>query len=181
MVLTAGQTTAFFEHEDQMGIPHDTVVQLAQEGIQSVQDLEEIDKDTLKQIAENLRRPAGRVPNPDGGGGTIPTPAFVFGAKSMKRLEATSELIRFYGTIGRPLTAANIQWEPIGKNFKLQWSSLVDRKDEDVEVPKITKVLTIMNGQSHLSIIFIRRLAREVYLWPMSFVMKLKSQRLYHR
>ena len=33
MVLTAGQTTAFFENADQMGIPNATVVQLAVKGI----------------------------------------------------------------------------------------------------------------------------------------------------
>ena len=42
MVLTAAQTTAFFEGADQMGIPHDTVVQLQTEGITTVDDLEEI-------------------------------------------------------------------------------------------------------------------------------------------
>jgi hypothetical protein len=33
VVLTAAQTTAFFENEDQMGIPHATVVQLTKKGI----------------------------------------------------------------------------------------------------------------------------------------------------
>jgi hypothetical protein len=40
MVFTAGQTTAFFEHAEQMGIPHATVIQLVVEGIDEVQDLE---------------------------------------------------------------------------------------------------------------------------------------------
>ena len=39
MVLTATQPTAFFEHADQMGIPHVTVVQLQAGGITSVSDL----------------------------------------------------------------------------------------------------------------------------------------------
>ena len=34
MVLTAAQTTAFFESSDQMGIPHATMVQMQHEGIQ---------------------------------------------------------------------------------------------------------------------------------------------------
>ena len=81
MVLTAAQTTAFFENADQMGVQHATVVQLAQEGIQSVDDLTDFDKDALQQLADNLRCLGGRVPNPDPGaaaGETIPTPAFVF-------------------------------------------------------------------------------------------------------
>ena len=42
MVLTAAQTTAFFESPDQMGIPHATMVQMQQEGIQAVSDLADV-------------------------------------------------------------------------------------------------------------------------------------------
>ena len=34
MVLTAAQTTAFFENPDQLGIPHETMVQI-QQGLNS--------------------------------------------------------------------------------------------------------------------------------------------------
>ena len=44
MVLTAAQTTAFFESPDQMGIPHTTMVQMQQEGIQLVADLTDFEK-----------------------------------------------------------------------------------------------------------------------------------------
>ena len=82
MVLTAAQTTSFFENVDQMGVQHATVVKLALEGIQTVDDLADFDKEALQQLAGNLRRPGGRVPNPDQGaaaGSTIPTPDFVLG------------------------------------------------------------------------------------------------------
>ena len=94
MVLTAAQMTAFFENADQMGVQHATVVQLALEGIQTVDDLADFDKEALQQLADNLRRPGGRVPNPDPGavvGLTIPTPAFVFGTKSQKHLGIACE------------------------------------------------------------------------------------------
>ena len=60
MVLTAAQTTAFFEDADQMAIPHATAVELQNEGINTVNDLEKFDKDQLDQIAQNIRRPSGR-------------------------------------------------------------------------------------------------------------------------
>jgi hypothetical protein len=63
MALTAAQTTAF-ENEDQMGIPHATVVQLTTEGIMSMIDLADFDKESLQQLADNLRRP-GRVSDPN--------------------------------------------------------------------------------------------------------------------
>ena len=54
MPLTADQTAAFFKQDDQMGIPNETVVQLQQEGIATVNDLADFDKDTMEQIAANL-------------------------------------------------------------------------------------------------------------------------------
>ena len=111
MVLTAAQMTLFFENADQMGVQHATVVQLALEGIQTVDDLTGSDKEALQQLADNLRCPGGRVPNPDPGaavGSTIPAPAFVFGAKSQKCLGIACELVWYYNTVGHNLTAANM-------------------------------------------------------------------------
>ena len=79
MVLTAAQTTAFFESPDQMGIPHATMAQMQQEGIQSVADLADFEKQFLQQLADNLRKPGGRIPDPNPNaalGATIPMPAF---------------------------------------------------------------------------------------------------------
>ena len=86
MVLTAAQTAAFFEEAAQMGIPHVTVLQLQQEGILSVDDLADFDKDSLQQLADT--------------GATIPTPPFVFGAKSQKRLLVACNLVCYYDTVG---------------------------------------------------------------------------------
>jgi hypothetical protein len=85
MVLTAAQTAAFFQDAAYMGILNPTVAQMHVEGITNVKDLADFDKETLQQLADNLRRPGGRVQdtNPNAApGATIPTPAFVFGAKS---------------------------------------------------------------------------------------------------
>ena len=121
MVLTVAQTRAFFENANQMAISHATVMQLCNEGITAVEDLVEFDADSLAQIASNLRRPGGRIPDPTPSalpGATIPTPPFVFGPKSQMRLEAACGLVRFYHTIGRPLTVANIAWEPHRRGSK---------------------------------------------------------------
>ena len=104
MVFTAAQTQAFFEDADQMGIPHATVQQLQNEGITAVDDLAEFDKDSLQQLADNLRRPGGRVPDPNDPNATIPTPPFVFGAKSQKRLLVACDLVRYYQATDRALT-----------------------------------------------------------------------------
>ena len=41
------------------------MVQMQQEGIQSVADLADFDKDSLQQLADNMRKPGGRIPDPD--------------------------------------------------------------------------------------------------------------------
>ena len=103
--------TTFFEHAEQMGIPNTTVVQLQSEGITVVTDLADFDKTSLQQLADNLRRPGGHVPDPNPGappGVTIPTPPFVFGAKSQKHIAVACDLVRYYATVGCYLTAANL-------------------------------------------------------------------------
>ena len=55
------------------------------------------------------------------------------------------DLTRYYQTVGRDLTAANIQWNQVLSNFEMQWKALKERKDEDdPDVPKITKALPII-------------------------------------
>ena len=124
------------------------MVQMQLEGIQSVADLADFEKDSLQQLVDNLRRPGGRIadPHPNApGGATIPTPAFTYGAKSQKRLTVACDLIRYYQTVGRDLTAANIQWNQVMGNFEIQWKTLKARKNEDdPDVPKITKALPII-------------------------------------
>ena len=148
MVLTAAQTTTFFEHAEQMGIPHATVMQLQSKGITLVSDLVDFDKDSLQQLVDNLRRPGGCVLDPNPGappGSTIPTPPFVFGAKSQKCISITCDLVRYYTTVGRDLTVANIQWNTVMKNSKIQWTALKERKgDDSPDTPKISKVLPVI-------------------------------------
>jgi hypothetical protein len=112
-----------------MGIPHDTVIQLVQEGIDEVQDLAEFDRDALTQFADNLRRPGARIPNPDPAAparATFAQPPCSFGAKAQKRLLAACDLVRYYVTVDRALTPANMQREPVMKNFIVSWKALKD-------------------------------------------------------
>ena len=54
MVLTAAQTTAFFEDADQMALPNATVVQLVNEGINQVDDLSEFEKEDIVNLLNLL-------------------------------------------------------------------------------------------------------------------------------
>ena len=123
MVLTANQVRAFFHADNQMAIPVATIVQLVQEGIEHPDDLQDFDKDYLKDVANNLSNHGGRIPHPDPNArenATISTPPFEFGAKSQKRMLEACELVRFYETIERPITATKLLYRPVIRNFTLQ-------------------------------------------------------------
>ena len=148
MVLTAAQTTTFFEHTDQMGIPHATMLQLQSEGITLVSDLADFNKDSLQQLADNLRRPGGHVPDPYPAaqpGSTIPTPPFVFGAASQRHIAVACDLVKYYITVGCDLTVAILQWNTAMKIFDIQWTTLKEKKgDDSPETPKISKALPVI-------------------------------------
>ena len=148
MVLTAAQTTTFFEHADQMGITNATMLQLQSEGITLVSDLVDFNTTSLQQLADNLRCPGGHVPDPNPAaqpGSTIPTPPFVFGAKSQRHIAVACDLVKYYITVGHDLTVANLQWNTVMKNFDIQWTALKEKKgDDSPETLKISKALPVI-------------------------------------
>ena len=159
MAFNPAERAAFYINADQMGLAAATVTALAAEGIDNPADLIEFEEEGMRQVAENLRRPPGRIqdPNPPAANpnATIPTPPFAFGAKSQGRLLVMSDLMRFYQAIGRPITPANVLWVHIGENFKEQWKAIKDsKKDTQPEVPLISKGLPILKWieafQDHL-------------------------------
>ena len=139
----ANQLRSFFHADNHMAIPVVKIVQLVQEGIEHSYDLQDFYKYSLKDVANNIRNPGGRIPHPDPNAqanATISTPLFVFGAKLQKRMLEACELVRFYEKIERHITAKNLPYLPVIRNFTLQWKALVDRKDGDLpEVPKVSK------------------------------------------
>ena len=154
MVLTAAQTTAFFRNEDQMGVPQETFPRLASEGIVSVADLADFNKHSIKRLAENVNK-AG----------------LVFGAKCEQRLIVASNLVKYYNMTGRDLTAANIRWNNVVKNFESQWESLEEKKEAAVpEIPKIGKALPIIKWTEVFQD-FLKQVIGARYI-PLSYVIR---------
>ena len=119
MVLTNAHNNAFFMDNIQMGLPVATFNQLSVEGIQTVNDLLDFNKDSLKQVANNLCCPAAGAA------------AFAFGAKSHKCLLVATKLVKFYKTVGHGLTAGNIVWNNVMKNFESQWEAIEKKKAKE--------------------------------------------------
>ena len=94
-----------------MSLPAATRITIAQEGLEDLADLVEYDDRSLKQITYNLRHPGRRVPDPDpkaAAEATIPTLAFVFGAKSQIRLKAAFDILCYYENTGSDLSVGNM-------------------------------------------------------------------------
>ena len=103
MVFAAAQTTHLFEHANSMALQHDAYVAVQNEGVVAVADLQEFDAESSKMVAESLRNPGGRIPNPDpqaAAGSAIQMPPCAFRAKSRLRLTAASEILRHCVTVG---------------------------------------------------------------------------------
>ena len=96
-------------------------------GIQTVNDLIDFDKDSFEQVASNLHRPAGGAAD------------FLFGAKSHTCLLIATKLVKYYKTVGRGLTAANISWNNVMKNFESQWEAIEKKKVK--EEPDVLLIL----------------------------------------
>ena len=122
-MVTANQATAFYEDNAQMGIPHATVVQMRNEGILLISDLEEFSKEDIDNLANTLRKTP--IPN------VTPPLNYTFGVKSQKRRIVAAEIVRYYVTVGRKITASDMLWNPVLKDFEVQWNSIKQRKEQD--------------------------------------------------
>ena len=75
------------------------------------------------------------------------------------------DLVRYYQTVGRDLTAANIQWNQVMSNLEIQWKALKDREDEDdPDVPKTTKALPIIKWTEAFQDFLHRVIGRNAYI-----------------
>ena len=102
----------FFKDANQIVIPHNIVIQLVNEGIDSVDDLADFENNNISQVTENLRRSGGLLSDLNqvtAVGATIPTPSCIFKVTSHKRMLLTCELTYFYGTIERIQTTATLK------------------------------------------------------------------------
>ena len=71
-------------------------------------------------------------------GKSSPLHPLSFGAKSQKRLLVATDLVKFYTAIGRDLTHQKIRWDPVMKDFEIQWKALKAKKDaDDPDTPTI--------------------------------------------
>ena len=137
MVLTVGQTIAFFEDDNKMELVNRTRVDsLDAEGVSTVNDMAEWKNDDWGSWVVNCKR-SDKIPDPANPGQLIAQTPFPMSVKSIKRLKAAVRLVRYYNSIGVVLTLANISWDTI-RNFELQRTAMdEDSKKRAPDVPNV--------------------------------------------
>ena len=136
MVFTNAQTTAFFEDADQIGLSNRTRVEMQNEGVLTVDDLDDFEDSDWDKIVENLRRPP-RLPDPVNPGQVIAQNPFVMGARSTKRLKIAAAAVRFYKATDRAIEHGMMKWSTL-TNFEIQNKALSAKKQQtSPEVPKL--------------------------------------------
>ena len=143
-MLTALQTTAFFETAAQMGVSHRTRMHLQDEGIVDPEDLRDFVLDSSwDQIVGNCKRP-GQIM---AGVPAVLTnqAAFLLPAKALMRLQTAARVIDYYLKTDRPLLAANLAWDRL-RNFKEEMEMIDQMKKDNsnLELPVISKTLSIV-------------------------------------
>ena len=95
-----------------MTAPHNTRAQLQSEGIIDPSDLVDFTEEAMAMISQNLRRPGGRIQDPDPNVApvaTMSTSPFILKAKSQMHIIAAHNLICYYETVGCSLSVSNIR------------------------------------------------------------------------
>ena len=143
MVFTNAQLTTFFTTAAQLALSNEARAALEIEGIVAPDDLAEFRKTHWAQVVTNLKYPAG-IPDPNNPGAFLRAQTVALGARSLGRLRLASKAARYYESIGRDLTPANMHVTNTLKYFDMQWASLRERQSVSPDVPKITRSLPVM-------------------------------------
>ena len=160
MPWTQAEEDAFFTDAVQMALGQPTRLKFVAEGLTTVQDFLDFEEDSMEALIQVVRKQTQGSPMVDANGVAQPgrsydAPMYPVSAKSEARMMGACALRRYYETIGRDPTPECMMWQPIIKNFVKQWDALKKKKDDNLDVPKISKTLQVMKWveafQDHLS------------------------------
>ena len=121
------------------------------EGIITVGELAEWKNDDWDQWKNNCKNP-DTIPDPVNPANLIHQTPFAIPVKSLKRLKAASELIRYYDSVSIELTATKIRWKVI-ENYKIQRKAIYLRIKQTVpDVPNIGKTTNVVKWKDSIMV-----------------------------
>ena len=123
MVFDDSATDKFFREKEELGIPKNTQNQLKTEGIAKVEDLQNLDADLMKELANNLRRPSRPGATP-----------FPFSVMSQARMLEASHCVKHCIATGREVDPGHCKCTVI-QNFAYQWKALEKQRSGDQPTP----------------------------------------------
>ena len=104
-----------------MATLHNVRVQLQSKVTTDPSYLVVVTGEEVAMISQNLRRPVGKIQDPDPNattGATMPSSSFMLEAKSQMRCMSARDIMRHYENICRCLSVANMRWSPVKWSFK---------------------------------------------------------------
>ena len=146
VTLTNAQNNSFFENGPQMGLTAVQRTRLAGEGLAQVADFEEFKEGQLEVAIRNLRTPIPGVPAVvDADGNEVhpaipPVPPCIISARCALRLKVASIAYHYYENIGRNITAQNMNYTTVLKDFYQEYEAIITLSKEDrPDVPQLSK------------------------------------------
>ena len=91
------------------------------EGLETIEDFAEFEKEDIETLCASVRKPGGMIPNPNaaapGAPATIPNPGYAIPAICEKRLVSAAYAAKIYAMIGRDITMNTMNRERLKRVF----------------------------------------------------------------
>ena len=121
---------------------------IRQEGLESIQDFAEFEKEDIETLCASIRKPGGTIPNPNaaapGAPDNIPNPGFAIPAICEKRLISAAYTARIYSMIGRGIDNNSMNRARL-KKFDAH-KKLIDEHQDPEKLPQVTKTFGIIKA-----------------------------------
>ena len=128
-------TKTFFE--ETLAIPSRTVEEMKKEAVTNMESLKYFHEKEAKAMFKNFEHPPAELVE----GKLVPQQPFRIPALSQIRFITAAELWRQYTAMGRTIDPDMMSLVRI-EDFRVQWDALLEKKEDDPDVPKLQK-----NGQ----------------------------------
>ena len=118
------------------------------EGLNTVSDFADFDKEDIETLCSSVRKPGGVIPNPNAGvagqPATIPNPGHSIPAICEKRLILAAFTARIYKSIGRPINQTTLNRGRL-KQFEAH-RLLIEEHDDPEKLPVVSKTMGIVKA-----------------------------------
>ena len=143
MVMSETERVAWWEQQNQIGLPTPTRLVMESERFAFPEDLGEFNEDQIKRLIASLRSRKVRelhltIP------GRMKRQLIEFPAYSEVKLIWTLKYVHHCNNVRRPIDAENIRWDPVVRTFRKLWEAIELKAKDKPDVPKITKQMNIM-------------------------------------